>query len=482
MDLSTDQRFKTKTERYLSDIRFWILLFFVLRLYGITEPPLEIGHSWRQSLTNMIARNLFEVDSNVLYPRIDMDGNHTGIIASEFPFFNYLIYIFAKLFAWAHWYGRLINLVFSSIGILYFYKLLDRFFSRDLAFAASMLLLSSIWFAFSRKSMPDTFCMSLALISIYHGVVYFYDRKISRLFLFCLFGSLAVLSKIPALYLFGVLAVPFWDKKVPVAVKRNAAVACAFILALTSAWYFVWVPHLLSEYGFQLYFPKKPMEGLRELMAYAPQTLEKFYFSALQSFAGFAVFLAGLFVMLRRRDKLSLALFLLATGSFVSFIMRTGFVFSVHNYYVIPYAPVMAFVAAQAIVSIPKKSLRIVLLAAIMLEGILNQQHDFFVKKSERYKEGMESMADRLSGRKDLFVINAGRNPQQMYFLHRKGWSAEPEQLERPGYIDSLAGEGARFLLINKNEHPAPAIDKFEGKEVFSDSNFVVFSLHHKQP
>jgi hypothetical protein len=62
-------------EKYLSDIRFWILLFFILRLYGITNAPLEIGHSWRQSLTNMVARNFLEVDSNILYPRIDMDGD-----------------------------------------------------------------------------------------------------------------------------------------------------------------------------------------------------------------------------------------------------------------------------------------------------------------------------------------------------------------------------------------------------------------------
>jgi hypothetical protein len=41
----------------LGDIRTWIVLFFLIRMIGITSAPIEIGHSWRQCLTAMIARN-----------------------------------------------------------------------------------------------------------------------------------------------------------------------------------------------------------------------------------------------------------------------------------------------------------------------------------------------------------------------------------------------------------------------------------------
>ncbi|MCX6235324.1 MAG: hypothetical protein NT175_11520 [Bacteroidetes bacterium] len=33
---------------FAGDIRLWIILFFLLRLYGITNPPLESAHIWRQ--------------------------------------------------------------------------------------------------------------------------------------------------------------------------------------------------------------------------------------------------------------------------------------------------------------------------------------------------------------------------------------------------------------------------------------------------
>lgn len=64
----------------LSDFRLWIFFFFILRLIGITNAPLEVGRNWRQSLTDMIARNFVEGNPNLLYPQIDMAGNQTGII------------------------------------------------------------------------------------------------------------------------------------------------------------------------------------------------------------------------------------------------------------------------------------------------------------------------------------------------------------------------------------------------------------------
>jgi hypothetical protein len=82
---------KIKIHALLHDFRFWLILFFIIRLTGITNPPLEMGHSWRQALTDMIARNFLETDANILYPRIDMAGNETGIIGAEFPMLNYII-------------------------------------------------------------------------------------------------------------------------------------------------------------------------------------------------------------------------------------------------------------------------------------------------------------------------------------------------------------------------------------------------------
>lgn len=464
-------------KNYLTDIRFWILLFFFLRLYGITNAPLEISHNWRQSLTNMIARNFLEIDNNILYPRIDMDGNRKGIIGSEFPLLNYLIYITSKVFGYTHWYGRLINLIVSSIGIFYFYKTVKRFFSEPIAFYAALLLLSSIWFAFSRKSMPDTFCMSLVIIGVYNGLMYLYEKRIMYLLLFFVFSSLGILCKIPALYLLSVLAIPFFDKQVSLSLKRNIAIFGVFILLITYSWYFYWVPYLLATYGFQLYFPKSFGEGISELISYAPDTLEKFYFSAMQSFMAFAVFLMGIYFMFKRKQYRLLTVFFVATFFFLLFIIKTGFVFSIHNYYVIPYVPIMVLVAAFALNEIKNVKTKTLLVFFIVIEGILNQQHDFTIKHSEKYLLKMESVADQVSDKNDLFTINGGQSPQQIYFLHRRGWSVLNDSLADSAFIEHLKQKGCKYLFINKQNDNPVNFSKEPGRMVYDDESFVVYSL-----
>ncbi len=463
-------------ENWLNDIRFWILLFFTLRLYGITNAPLEMGHNWRQSLTNMIARNFLQIDNNILYPRIDVNGNKPGIMATEFPMFNYLIYIIAKIFGYAHWYGRLINLVISSIGIFYFYKIIKRFFSESLAFYAVLILLSSLWFAHSRKSMPDTFCISVVIIGIYYGLIYLYENKRVHLLLFIILSSLAVLCKIPAVYLLSVMAIPMFDKTIPVKNKIYISAGGLFVLLVMCIWYFYWDPYLLATYKVQLYFPRGLLEGFKDLINYATDTFEKFYFIALESFVAFGLFLAGLYFMIREKQKVLVLVFVIASGIFFLFMCKTGYVFSTHSYYIIPYVPIMALITGFAIIQIKKVRIRIVLITVILIEGLLNQQDDFRIRDSEKYKLEMEPVANKVTAKNDLVAINGDKSPQVMYFLNRRGWSLSNSDISNLTTIDSIKLQGCKYVFIDKNNLPLVDLSK-SFKTVYNDVNFAVYSL-----
>src|SRR3989338_3589645 len=130
-----------------------VLGFFLIRLIGITLPPLETWHSWRQTLTNMMARNMSEGSFSYFYPVVDMGGERTGIIGSEFPFFQSLIAGCSMLFGEAHWYGRLINLVISSLAVIAFFHLCKRWWNERTAWYATVIFLTSLWLAFSPKCM-----------------------------------------------------------------------------------------------------------------------------------------------------------------------------------------------------------------------------------------------------------------------------------------------------------------------------------------
>jgi hypothetical protein len=307
--------------------------------------------------------------------------------------------------------------------------------------------------------------------------MYLYENKRHYLFLFFIISTLAILSKIPALYLLSVLVIPLADKSVSTSFKRNILFAGVFILLIVYAWYFYWVPYLLATYGFQLYFPKHFMEGLLELIHFWPDTLEKFYFTALESFVAFVVFLTGIYFIIKRKQKLAFAVLGIGTLFFILFMIKTGFVFSIHSYYVIPYVPIMAFVTGLGVVEIKNIKWKIAVISFVMIEGVLNQQHDFRIKDSEKYKLSLETIADKISLKTDLFIINAGQSPQEIYFLHRKGWTIGENKANTPSYLNDLINQGAKFLIVNKHTTIVFPVLPKSSKEVFEDENYVVYSL-----
>lgn len=443
---------KSEINERWTDIRIWIVLFFVVRLFGITNAPLETGHNWRQALTAMIARNFVEHKANLLYPEVDYAGSGSGIIGSEFPFYNYLIYLVSLVFGYDHWYGRLINLVVSSLGIYFFYKLVSKLTNRKVAFGAAIILLSSIWFAFSRKIMPDTFSVSLVIIGYYYCYDYLQAGRAYALFLFFLLTTLGILCKIPALYLMPALTILFFIKEIPLQRKLAVWTLAGLSFGLVCLWYFYWVPYLVKSYHNQLYFPRGLMEGLKEIISLSGGFFRNFYFNAFHSYVAFAAFVAGIyFVVTGRQPYLKWGL-LIASLTFLMFTLKTGIVFPLHNYYIIPFVPVMALIAGMALERIPAKFFYFILLI-IVAEGIGNQQHDFFIKDKEGYKMAVEQLTQRHTPKDALIVINGGQSPQEIYLAHRKGWSVNNDKINMES-LELYNNAGATFLVVDRRTYP----------------------------
>ena len=299
--------------KILVDIRFWILLFFVIRLIGITNPPLEVGHNWRQTTVTMVSRNFQEIDNNIFFPRIDIAGEKTGITGMEFPLLNYMIYMTSEVFGYQHWYGRLINLIVSSFGLWFFFLLISKYFTKRTAFYSTIILTVSIWFQFSRKIMPDTFAMSMIISCIYYGSNYLESKKndIKSLLFYFVLMLFGILSKLPSGYLLVVFLFFYIDKQIPL--KRKLIFSGVTIIGIIPAifWYFYWVPNLVETYGFWHFFMGKSIaQGFSEIISNLNQALSKFYDTALK-FIGFAVFVYGLVISILKRNKKICVLFIL---------------------------------------------------------------------------------------------------------------------------------------------------------------------------
>jgi hypothetical protein len=463
-----------------TDIRFWILVLFCLRLVGITNPPLETGHNWRQTTVAMVARNFLEVDNNIFFPRIDIAGELSGITGMEFPLLNYLIYLMSEIFGYQHWYGRLINLVVSSLGLWFFFKLTRKYFGENVSFYSTIILGVSVWFQFSRKIMPDTFAVSLVVAGIYYGSNYLegqeYKRRFLQLIGYIVLTLLGALSKLPAAYLLVGFSLLIFSRRIPLARKLIFIITSFLILIPVSFWYYHWVPLLVEKYGFWHFFMGKSLpQGFAEILDDPGMVIKRFYDTALK-FTGFAVFLIGLSCALIRKERKLLAVFILIFLSFSVVMLAAGNSFSKHDYYIIPFVPAMALVAGYGLSLIRQQRIAWIILLAISVEGIANQQHDLRGNSANLGLLSLEEHLGTVSRKDDLILINSGEYPTPMYFAHRKGWVRSNEEILRAGQIDELKAKGMKYIVIlKKNFGTAISLQKYP--IVFENEEYCVYSM-----
>lgn len=461
----------------LSNIRFWIILFFIVRLFGVTNPPLEVAHNWRQTTVTMVARNFLEVDNSILYPRIDIAGEKPGITGMEFPVLNYLIYLMSLVFGYAHWYGRLINLIVSSIGIFYFYKIIRKYFTSKIAFYSAFLLLLSVWYTYSRKIMPDTFSMSLLIIGYYHGTNYLdKEGRFGQLFYFFVFTLLGILAKLPSIYILSTLVMFIFNKQILFQRKIVLVGITGLLSIIVAIYYFYWAVHLTNQYEFSHFFLGKSFsEGIVEIFSNLNQVFDKFYEEAL-GYTGFVLFLFALLNCFIKKNKLLTQIFTISFLSFLLIIFKSGFAFYEHSYYIIPFAPIMALIVANFLESLKIKHV-LIFLTLFTTEAIISKNHDFYIKEQNSQLLYLEPLLDSLEiSRSDLILINSGNVPTPMYFAHRKGWVTWNNEIENQNYINDLKAKGLRYIIILKRTFGSEI--QLSYTKIFDDANFAVYSVN----
>ena len=114
-------------------------------------------------------------------------------------------------------------------------------------------------------------------------------------------------------------------------------------------------------------------------------------------------------------------------------------------------------------------------MTAIAIEGIANQQHDFFLKPSAQHLLNLESDLNQISQPNDLIAINSGDVPTPMYFAHRKGWILHQEDLLNVSYLEDLKSKGVKFVVVLNNNQTnfnpnllGQLIMKKEGYSIYS--------------
>lgn len=320
--------------------------------------------------------------------------------------------------------------------------------------------------------MPDTFSLSLVIGGLYCADRFLNKGSTAWLVAYLGLSGLGMLAKIPAASLMAFLVVPLFQFQRYK--KRLAIIALTSVLPLAAVfwWYFYWFPHITTDY--QL-FSMGPgvLLGFKQLWLNLSEMIDNFYFDALK-FSGFAMFLYGVYQAFKSQNKLLIAILSSSIVAFAVFMLQAGYGFAMHEYYTLPFVPVMALLAGYGIASIRLSNARWLVLVVILIEGIANQQHDFFVKASQRYKLHIEAFVNTHVPEKTPIIINGGMNPQLMYFAHRRGWSLSSEKLMQEEVLSAICSKGGCYLVWDKHQKEKPAIAY---SAIAENDDLVIFDL-----
>jgi hypothetical protein len=238
-------------------------------------------------------------------------------------------------------------------------------------------------------------------------------------------------------------------------------------------WYYWWVPWAERTYMYPLFYPRSIEAGARELLAFSSNTLERFESIALQSRFIFYLCVTGFIALVFRNNKYVVLTSFAYCIAFLYFMIKAGEVFSTHEYYVIPFIPILAISGGFMIVTLlPEKSrLLPLVLGCIAAIGIINQWPNFKISESEKKYHQLESICDQYIPKEArIMVSNDDANPMMLYFCHRKGW-ANDELWQNERWISGQVADGLEYIVVERFRHHTALTFPL----LYEDENFLIY-------
>jgi hypothetical protein len=269
---------------------------------------------------------------------------------------------------------------------------------------------------------------------------------------------------------------PFiFDKSI--SIKLKAIFVSISVLTITPSiwWYFYWAPYLTNHYGFNYFFMGDSLSnGLNHLINEWTNVLKRFYSDAF-FYIAFIFYIIGLGRLIYFKNIKLLLIFSSAFILQLALMLKGGKTFVHHTYYIIPFVPIMVLFSAYGLEIIRVNKYRLLVLSAIVIECVLNQQHDFRRRPEQDYKLELSNLTKRFSAPNDLIVVNGDTDPTLLYFANKKGWTWSSTDFNNQKLINNIYNKGCQLIIWDKHRaNPPLKIKKYH--IIYEDVNFVVWS------
>lgn len=439
-----------------------LLLALVVRLYHI-DFPLAGWHSWRQADTAAMARNFYENGFDLLHPQIDWGGNSSGVVESEFPAYPFLVSLVYAVFGMNDTWGRLLSVIFSLATIYGLYLLVRKYVSNSVAlWSAFIYAIIPLSIYYSRAFMPESAMLMCSILGIYWFSRWLDEGNVRHFLLSCLAISLAVLLKIPTLYLGLPLLYLAWVRFGKSTFRTRILWLYAFLVLLPVALWYYHAHQLFLQSGltYGIWGFGTDKWGNFDIIL-TPKFYNDIFFKSIAerhlTYAGFIPFLIGLFIKRTTRGERLFDFWLTAVLIYFLIVAKGN---QVHEYYQLPFIlPAVVFVGKAFAKHLPLDSLRTSLtskplpslLLSLCLVGVLvlsYLRYDRFMN-SETFDSSLFRLAaavQEVTPKQDLVIAVSEYNPIVLYRCHRKGWNSSVDQLDS-AFVNVRRTAGAKYVI-----------------------------------
>jgi 4-amino-4-deoxy-L-arabinose transferase-like glycosyltransferase len=463
-----------------------LLIALTIKLIHITYPVLG-WHSWRQSDTASIARNFHENGYNILYPQINWGGTGTGYVESEFHIYPFIVALLYRVFGQHDFLGRVVSLIFSILTVYGLYLLVRRYINEETAlWSALIYTILPLNIFYGRAFMPEATMLMCSVYSIYFFSRWLDEEK-TKYFLFTLiFTTLAILIKLPTMYLgLPMLYLAFQKHRFGLFKNYRIYMLVVLIFLPVVLWYHH--AHQLflnggSSFGIWTYGQDK--WGTFTLL-FDPAWYNDIFFKSIAerhlTYPGFILMLFGLFI---KREHKSEKLFDVWLIAILLYIFIAAQAHRAQEYYTLPFdIAASVFIAKFLAKYIPMSSITktfsahrlkatfavicvvlICILSYLRVARFLNGES----MGSAVLKIGSDMKS--LSNINDKVISVSSGNPSLLYHAHRTGWTVYPVQIDSV-FLNKKKHEGAKWIIAEKSEFENnKANDKLE----YLMSNFKI--------
>ncbi len=433
-----------------------VILVFgaLLRLYQIDSDI----YGWREADTAAMARNYYENGFRFLYPQIDWGGRSPGYVECEFPIFPYTVSLLYKAAGGVHeWIGRLLSILFSLTGSYFLYLLVRKHVDAATGlWSCFLFLIVPMNLLFGRRFQAESLLMMSSILGVYFFSRWCDREKWRDFLLSSFFISLAILVKIPSLFLGLPLLYLAWQKFKSKLLLQHSVWLYFFLVMLPVAMWYIHAHQIFLQSGltfgiWQYGTDKWGNWGLLVSLEFWNRLLQSIVVRHFAVF-GFVLFLIGLFLRRKSPEERLFDFWILGVLVFFAIVAKGNYV---HSYYQLPFMiPAVVYAAKtcaqfwdQKILS-SKKS---VFLFLLLVGTLINAGSRYFASLREEEKAIARIsplIEETRTGipEKALLISFGSNDPTLLYLSHRKGWVVDPDETSESLFAERISS-GGRFVV-----------------------------------